>query len=391
MVSTERPPAAADTPADPIFSAVDLDARRERLYRAWERYLLGEARRAYARRERHWTWDFTSLAAYERSVAGMRRRWKAVLGGWPRTRVPLRPRVEVLADEAETGGRYRLERVWFTALPGIEIDALLLTPPAPPGSGPRPAVLVQHGLSGTPEAAVGLVPDGATNPYRRIGLRLAERGFIVLAPHMVGGFGHPDTGQLYTAHLSGVAQGRARTQLNRLAIEYRRTLMGLEMFMLSRAVDYLAAHPGVDPARIGMYGLSQGGQSALWLPALDTRIAATVISGFFNERFGKQLVPSDRYVAYLETEEEDKFLMGRLNAFGDAELASLICPRPLLVEHGKQDRIGWWEYVRDEFQRARSFYERLGIAERTALAIHEYGHIAEGSESLPFLDQWLRG
>ena len=76
---------------------------------------------------------------------------------------------------------------------------------------------------------------------------------------------------------------------------------------------------------------------------------------------------------------------------GDAELASLICPRPLLVEHGKQDRIGWWEYVQDEFHRARSFYERLGIPERAALALHEHGHIAEGSEALPFLDRWLKG
>jgi hypothetical protein len=172
-------------------------------------------------------------------------------------------------------------------------------------------------------------------------------------------------------------------------MEYGRTLMGLEMFALSRAVDFLAALPSVDSARIGMYGLSQGGQSALWLPALDTRIAATVISGYFNERFGKQIVPSDRYVAYLETEEEDKFLFGRLGAFGDAELASLICPRPIFVEHGKQDRIGWWEYVRDEFLRARSFYERLGIAERAAIGIHEEGHVAEGSEAVPFLDRWL--
>jgi cephalosporin-C deacetylase-like acetyl esterase len=321
----------------------------------------------------------------------MRRRWKALLGGWPRARSALRARTELLATEEQTGGRYRLERIWLTALPGIAVDALLLTPPATADSPPRPAVLVQHGLSGTPEAAAGLVPGASTNPYRRLGLRLAERGYIVLAPHMVGGFGHPGNSQLYAAHLFGRAQGRARTQLNRLAIEYGRTLMGLEMFVLSRAVDYLATHPAVDPARIGMYGLSQGGQSALWLPAIDTRIAVTVISGFFNERFGKQLVTSDRYVAYLETEEEDKFLMGRLDGFGDAELASLICPRPLLVEHGKLDRIGWWEDVRDEFLRARAFYERLGIGDRAALAIHEGGHIAEGKEALPFLDRWLKG
>ncbi|MGH2370206.1 MAG: hypothetical protein ACRDI2_18685, partial [Chloroflexota bacterium] len=216
---------AAVTPPDPQFSAADVDGRRERLYRAWEEYLLREARWTYQARARYWPWDFSSIAAYERSLAAPRRRWQALLGGWPRTRPPLAPRVELLATEADTGGRYRLERVWFTALEGVEIDALLLTPPAPPGSGRRAAVLVQHGLSGTPEEVVGVIPGGERNAYRRIGIRLAERGYVVLAPHMVGGFGKPEFGQTFVAAMAGKAQGRARTQLNRLAIEYGRTLM----------------------------------------------------------------------------------------------------------------------------------------------------------------------
>jgi dienelactone hydrolase len=390
-VAPESAPEAAGA-RDPRFSAADVDTRRERLYRQWEQYLLREARDTYAARERNWPWDLSNVAAYERSLAGPRRRWRALLGGWPRQRPPLAPRVELLATEEATGGRYRLERVWFTALPGVEVDALLLTPPAPPVNGARTAraaVLVQHGLSGTPEEVVGVIPGAEANAYRRIGIRLAERGFIVFAPHMVGGFGRPEFGQTYVAALAGKAQGRARTQLNRIAIEYGRTLMGLEMLMLARAVDFLAARPDVDAGRIGMFGLSQGGQSALWFPALDTRIAATVVSGYFNQRFGKQLIPSERYTAYLGTEEEDKFLMGRLQFGGDAELASLVCPRPLFVEHGKKDGIGWWEYVQEEFGRVQTIYERLGIGERAAIGLHEAGHIADGEESLPFLERWL--
>lgn len=393
VAASEAAPGASGA-LDPQFSAsdVDVDTRREQLYRQWEQYLLREARCTYDARERSWPWDFSSVEAYERSLAGPRRRWRALLGGWPAARPALSPRVELLATEEDTGGRYRLERVWFTALPGIEVDALLLTPP-PPGHGPhttRAAVLVQHGMSGTPEEVVGVIPGAAASPYRRIGIRLAERGYTVFAPHMVGGFGRPEFGQTYVAALAGKAQGRARTQLNRIAIEYGRTLMGLEMLMLARAVDFLAARPDVDSTRIGMFGLSQGGQSALWFPALDTRIAATVISGYFNERFGKQIIPSERYTAYIGTEEEDKFLMGRLQFGGDAELASLICPRPLFVEHGKKDGIGWWEYVQEEFRRAQTIYERLGIAERAAFGLHEGGHIAHGEESLPFLDRWLQ-
>ena len=374
---------------DPKFGAAEVEARRARLYGAWERYLLREARRAYDGRAWAWPYDLHSVEAYERSIEGPRRRWLEVLGGWPDERVPLAPRFEQLSNQEQTGGRYRLQRVWFTALEGVEVDALLLTPAAP-AAGPRPAVLAQHGLNGTPEEVAGVIPADVDSPYRRLGIRLVERGYVVLAPHMVGGFGTSEFGASHVPALAGKVQGRARTQLHRIALEYGRTLMGLEMFVLSRAVDLLRSLPGVDPQRIGMYGLSQGGQSALYFPALDTRVAATVVSGYFNERFGKQLIPSERYTAYIGTEEEDKFLMGRLAFCGDPELASLICPRPLFVEHGRRDRIGWWEYVRDEFGRVRALYERLGIGERAGLGLHDGGHIACGDEAQPFLDRWLR-
>src|SRR5262249_26859638 len=163
--------------------------------RAWERYLHREARRTYARRVRHWRWDFGSLDAYERSVAGMRRRWEALLGGWPRPGGSPRPHTEVLATEDGTGGRRPAGRprgcpprpprggggrgarrggprrggpLGPPPLGGWGAPPLpppprpprggAPPPPGPPPAGPRPAVLVQHGLSGTPEGAVGLVP-----------------------------------------------------------------------------------------------------------------------------------------------------------------------------------------------------------------------------------------
>lgn len=373
----------------PLYAGADLEPRREHLYRAWERYLMARARSAYERRGRFWRWDFSSLDAYERSIIPARRRWRATLGGWPARRTPLSPRYDLLAEAGGTGGRYRLERVWFTVVPGVEVDALLLTPLAP-GRGPRAAVIAQHGVNGTPEEAVGLVPEPtASQYYCRLGIRLAERGYVVLAPHLAGGWGGQEFGEAYIPRLTGKPQGRARTQLYRLAIEHGRTLMGVETFMLSRAVDLLSAHAAVDPQRVGMYGLSKGGQATLWFAALDTRIAAAVVSGYFNERFGKMLVPSEQYVSYIETDLEFTYLMGRLRAFGDPELASLICPRPLFVEHGEQDSIGWWEHVRDEFARVEDHYRRLGIADRVGLDIHEHGHIVHGEQAFPFLDRWL--
>jgi dipeptidyl aminopeptidase/acylaminoacyl peptidase len=48
---------------------------------------------------------------------------------------------------------------------------------------------------------------------------------------------------------------------------------------LARCLDVLAEHPLVDPARIGMVGLSYGGTVTLFTAAYDSRVAAAFVSG----------------------------------------------------------------------------------------------------------------
>ena len=54
-----------------------------------------------------------------------------------------------------------------------------------------------------------------------------------------------------------------------------KTLLGQRAWDLMRCVDYLSSLDTVAPARVGCAGLSLGGEMALWLGALDTRVAAT--------------------------------------------------------------------------------------------------------------------
>ena len=70
----------------------------------------------------------------------------------------------------------------------------------------------------------------------------------------------------------------------------------------------------------GVVGWGEGGLIALYAAAADTRIDAACVSGYFDSRQDIWREPIDRNV------------FGLLEQFGDAELASLIAPRALIID-----------------------------------------------------------
>jgi dienelactone hydrolase len=371
-----------------VIPWTDIDERRRALFEQYEGWLRRNLADLETTREDRWDRDFSSVEAYERSVEPNRRRWLEFLTTWDEPRCDLQPRLEPVADYE----RFRLDRVWLQVRRGLEMDALLFTPHQPLGEmvGRVPAVVCQHGMNGTPEEACGLDPDGATNPYNLCGVRLAEMGFVVIAPHEVGGFGVLQGGAHYVGGRPELPQYGARNMLHRYAVLQGINLMGMDLYHVSRAVDYLTTLPHVDADRLGFYGLSQGGLSALWLPAADTRLKATVCAAFFNHRLPK-MVDSDgtNYVAYVDTAEEDRFYWNQLREFSDWEILSLTCPRAFMVEAGRQDMAVYWPMAREEFDRAHAVYKRLGVGDRLQFCLHDGGHINRAIESLDFLRRWL--
>jgi dienelactone hydrolase len=233
----------------------------------------------------------------------------------------------------------------------------------------RPAVIAPHGLTGSPETVCGLTAED--DAYHAFGATLAEAGYVVFAPRMV-------------------TFAEKRQRLYRKSMLMGQRLMGLEMFKLSRVVDYLQTLPSVDLDRIGIYGLSQGGQTALWASAIEERIAATVVSAFFNQRAAKMVRDSPHYTAYIDTNEEDKHYFGQLLEFSDSDIGALICPRPIFIEAGTNDGAVWVEMAKQEFEQLRYHYEQLGLEDRVELGVFEGGHEIRAIESLAFLDRWLK-
>ena len=115
-----------------------------------------------------------------------------------------------------------------------------------------------------------------------------------------------------------------REWIYRQAFEVGRSMIGYEVEKVMAAVDFLQAQTpsgkGQGP-KIGVMGYAEGGLIALYSAALDPRIDAVLVSGYFDSRQRIWEEPIYRNV------------FGLLREFGDAEIASLIAPRCLIVEH----------------------------------------------------------
>src|SRR5262249_62052701 len=85
-------------------------------------------------------------------------------------------------------------------------------------------------------------------------------------------------------------------------------------------VDWFQRDAKEHDPKVGVMGYGEGGLLALYAAALDPRIDATCVSGYFDSRQNLWQEPIYRNVFAL------------LDEFGDAELASLIAPRALIVE-----------------------------------------------------------
>lgn len=385
-------------PAEPIdkdwleytVDHAEVDEHRKLTYLSYESFLRAKLHELDGQRPSLWHRDYSSFRAYERSIAPMRKRLQEMMGFWqePGKRPPLKvwDREAIVDGDFFNAYRFRIE-----ILPGLETYGIELVPRSP---GPHPGLMAQHGYAGTPELVCGLAASSVTSEgfgYRAMGLRAVKRGFHVIAinhPTAYGSTSDDCGGPLpnFPKHPAGYPKNR----LHRLAILAGGTLIGLDMMGTSRGIDLLCSSSGVARNRIGMYGLSQGGLSALYLPAMDTRINASVSSAYFNTRLVKLIGPGHRGATFLDAPEEDKFFRDVIRCFADSDLASLIAPRAFAVEAGEKDSSIDFEWSAKEFPLAKAHYEKLGIPKRCEFIGHEMGHVSCTGRALDFLEEMLR-
>lgn len=373
----------------PLVGTVDptaVDRHRRATFLSYEKFLRDRLAMLNRNRVREWRRDYSVPRAYLRSVRSMRDRLKKMLGFWvePRNRPPLRiKRPETLLKTREC----LVRRFRFEVFSGLETYAVELIPLT---VGTHPGLLIQHGYGITPEMAIGLTPNANRGDYsyRSLGLRAVWRGYHVVAVHHPSGYGNTEESVGSIPGFEQYGRWYGKNRLHRMAIMAGGTLFGLDMMASSRGIDFLLQCPDVAKDRIGMYGKSQGGQSALYLPALDERIGASICCAYFNMRFQKLIGPH-RATSYLDSPEEDKFFSEVILRFSDSDLVSLIAPRAFAVEAGKLDTSVDFEKAEAEFARARVHYQRLGIPDRIEFIAHREGHMSATRRAFEFLEEKL--
>jgi len=331
------------------------DAYEKQLENYLRHYLVAEYE---ARAEKVWNRDYSSPDALERSVKPNRRRWEEVLSPPTLTKSgPLERKPYALGE---------IQAEWIELpLTMLAAEAILAFPAGASEKKPVPLVIVQHGIESTPETPFS---PGAYHEYAKA---LLQAGFAVLLP----------------MNLRSIER---RNNVERFARLAGTSLPGIELARLQHLLDSVLADPRIDADQVGMWGVSLGGMATMfWMP-LEPRIKAGVVSAWFNERRNKMAVPDERYSSF-SPREEHAFFNGWLTEFSDYDLVSLIVPRPLMIQHGKNDNIAHWPQVVEEYDKSTVHYQKLKIPERIELILHEGGHEAIVDEGVRFMTNWLRG
>jgi len=227
---------------------------------------------------------------------------------------------------------------------------------------------VQHGLNGSAEVLFDAKTEREREVYRNFGAQLADLGYIVYSPQ------NPYTGEF--RHLARLANPLGLSLYSLIREQYRVML------------DWLSALPQVDAARIGFYGLSYGGKTALRVPPFDERFQVVVCGGDFNEWIRKLTSPEAPY-SYMFTKEYEILEWNMAAVASHAELAQIIAPRPFLVERGHRDGVGVDEWVSYEYAKVRRFYDEAGIGDRTGIAFFNGPHRVDGPAAIEFLRRFL--
>jgi len=293
--------------------------------------------------------------------------WDEVIGRFPSATEPARPRSRQAYDREKWTGYDVVLDVW----PEVMAWGVLLLPKDLKPGERRPVVVCQHGLEGVPADTLEEDPkSSAYGPYKAFAARLAERGFIVFAPH------NPYRGQ----DKFRVLQRKANT--------LSKSLFSVILAQHDRILDWLGEQPFVDPQRIGFYGLSYGGKTAMRVPSLLHRYCLSICSADFNEWVTKCATTESGY-SYLYTIEHDMYEFNLGPTFNYAEMAALIAPRPFMVERGHGDGVAPDEWVAHEYARVRRFYDKLGLGDRTQIEFFNGPHTINGVGTFKFLHQHL--
>jgi len=272
------------------------------------------------KRELYWDRDPSSPEAYTASVEPNRIHFRSILGAVDE-RAPVE--MERLDKVGETE-KYTVQEVRWPVLqkvvprPALQDWPTLDVPEQVFGEG----LLLEP--KGETRGYVIAIPDADQDPEDLVGMspgieeksqfarHLVENDFTVVVPVIID----------RTNRWSRNTNRPSRSWIYSQGQEMGRTVAGYEVQKMEAVIDWFQEKGGAD-VKIGIAGYGEGGLISFYTSALDTRIQATMVSGYYAPR--EEIWKEPIY----------RNLWGFLLEFGDAELASMIAPRSIVVEYSK--------------------------------------------------------
>ncbi len=243
---------------------------------------------------------------------------------------------------------------------------MLLVPKGLKPGERRPVVVCQHGRGGLPKDTI----EGDHRAYHDYAARLADRGFVVFAPH-----------NLY--------RGEDRYRwLSRKANGVKASLFSFILGQHERILAWLGSLPFVDHKRIAFYGLSYGGETAVRVPPLLDGYCLSICSADFNE-WTRKVAATDYPNGFMHSIEWEMPYFDMGSTFSYAEMVYLLLPRPFMVERGHADGVAPDEWVAYEYAKVRRVYDALGLGDRTEIEFFNGPHTILGKGTFAFLHKHL--
>jgi len=307
-----------------------------------------------------------SVEAFVQGAKKYREHFRNEVIGWlDEQALPPDPRSRKIYDEPEWTGYEVVLDLW----PEVPVWGILCLPKDITPGQKRPVVVCQHGLEGVPEDVI-TTDARAHRYYSAFAARLAQRGFVTFAPY-----------NLY--------RGRDKFRM----LQRKANPLGASLFSIiarqhQQILDWLGSLPYVDKQRIGFYGLSYGGKSAMRLPALLEGYCLSICSADFNDWIRKNVSVHAPY-SYMFTGEWEMFEFDLGRTFNYAEMAYLILPRPFMVERGHHDGVAPDEWVAYEYAKIRWLYVQLGLGDRTEIEFFNGPHSINAQGTFRFLHKHL--